>query len=81
MSFIFLLDTNGCYLWTTDVTLVNRERADALTVDATSYALLAAVELGESKLADKVACWITTQENYLGGFKSSQVVWNAGFQN
>lgn len=59
---------------------MNQEGADALTVDATSYALLAAVELGESKLADKIACWITTQENYLGGFKSTQVVWMPVFK-
>lgn len=46
-----------------------------MTVDSTSYALLAAVELGKKMWAAKTACWLTTQENYLGGFKSSKVIW------
>lgn len=65
---------NGCYLWTTDASSQNQKKADAITVDATSYALLTAVELGKTMWADKTACWLTTQENYLGGFKSSQVI-------
>uniref|UniRef100_A0AAQ4RQ17 Complement C4B (Chido/Rodgers blood group) n=1 Tax=Gasterosteus aculeatus aculeatus TaxID=481459 RepID=A0AAQ4RQ17_GASAC len=63
-------DDNGCYLWTT--TQRNQVRADAITVETTAYALLAAVELGHTKEADKIACWLTTQENYFGGYKSSQ---------
>lgn len=47
--------------------------SDALTVDTTSYALLAAVQLGKNQIADKTAHWLTTQENYGGGFRSSQV--------
>ncbi|XP_078027937.1 complement C4-B-like [Epinephelus lanceolatus] len=63
---------NGCYLWTANVNQQNKERADALTVETTAYALLAAVELGHTEWADKTACWLTTQENYFGGYKSSQ---------
>lgn len=48
--------------------------SDALTVDTTSYALLAAVQLGKYEIAEKIARWLTTQENYGGGFKSSQVI-------
>lgn len=60
-------------MWTTNARPQDLEDGDAITVDSTSYALLAAVELGKSEWADKIACWLTTQENYLGGFKSTQV--------
>lgn len=66
---------NDTYLWTTVATQANMQRSDALTVDATSYALLAAVQLEKNEIADKIASWLTTQENYGGGFHSSQVVW------
>uniref|UniRef100_H3DM71 Anaphylatoxin-like domain-containing protein n=1 Tax=Tetraodon nigroviridis TaxID=99883 RepID=H3DM71_TETNG len=68
---------NDCYLWTTDSSPDNQKKASAITVDSTSFALLAAVELGRSEWADRIACWLTTQENYLGGFKSSQDTLNA----
>ncbi|XP_033496481.2 complement C4-B [Epinephelus lanceolatus] len=63
---------NGCYLWTTNASPQNQAHADGITVETTAYALLAAVELGHTKWADETACWLTTQENYFGGFKSSQ---------
>lgn len=71
---LLLSDKNSCYLWTTDANPKNQEHADAITVETTAYALLTAVELGHTKEADKAACWLTTQENYFGGFKSSQVI-------
>ncbi|XP_075965224.1 complement C4-like [Anarhichas minor] len=64
--------TNGCYLWTANANPQNQAHADAITVETTAYALLVAVELGHTKWADKTACWLTTQENYFGGYKSSQ---------
>ncbi|XP_041797665.1 complement C4-B [Chelmon rostratus] len=63
---------NGCHLWTTDPSPQNQKMSNTITVDATAYALLTAVELGHTSSADKIACWLTTQENYFGGFKSSQ---------
>ncbi|XP_032374181.1 complement C4-B [Etheostoma spectabile] len=63
---------NGCYLWTVDASPHNQANADAITVETTAYALLAAVELGYTEWADKIACWLITQENYAGGFKSTQ---------
>ncbi|XP_029307472.1 complement C4-B [Cottoperca gobio] len=63
---------NGCYLYTANAKQTNQEKADAITVETTAYALLAAVELGHTQFADKTACWLTTQENYFGGYKSSQ---------
>ncbi|KAF3839878.1 hypothetical protein F7725_018595 [Dissostichus mawsoni] len=48
------------------------QMADAITVETAAYTLLAAVELKQTKIADKTACWLTTQENYFGGFKSTQ---------
>ncbi|CAK6960493.1 complement C4-B isoform X1 [Scomber scombrus] len=63
---------NGCYLWTTDVSKSNQEKANAITIETTAYALLTAVALGHTEWADKTACWLTTQENYMGGYRSSQ---------
>ncbi|XP_035528727.1 LOW QUALITY PROTEIN: complement C4-B [Morone saxatilis] len=63
---------NGCYLWTTNDSPENQKFADVITVETTAYALLTAVELGHITWADKTVCWLTTQENYFGGFKSSQ---------
>ncbi|KAK5862446.1 hypothetical protein PBY51_017843 [Eleginops maclovinus] len=62
---------NGCYLWTASASPQN-QKADTITVETTAYALLAAVELGHTETADKTACWLTTQENYFGGYTSSQ---------
>nr|XP_046255837.1 complement C4-B [Scatophagus argus] len=59
----------GCYLWTSNA---NPKTVDAITVQTTAYALLAAVELGHTEWADKAACWLTSQENFHGGFQSSQ---------
>uniref|UniRef100_A0A3B3ZWD6 Uncharacterized protein n=1 Tax=Periophthalmus magnuspinnatus TaxID=409849 RepID=A0A3B3ZWD6_9GOBI len=42
------------------------------TVETTAYALLTAVALKEVQQANKLAHWLTTQENYYGGFYSSQ---------
>ncbi|XP_068999108.1 complement C4-B [Embiotoca jacksoni] len=63
---------NDCYLWTADRSPQNQKNADAITVETTAYALLTAVELGHTKWADQIACWLTTQENYFGGYKSTQ---------
>lgn len=69
-----LLGPNGTYLWTKDPSQANMKSSDALTIDTTSYALLAAVQLGKNQIADRTAHWLTTQENYGGGFRSSQVI-------
>lgn len=45
----------------------------ALNVETSAYALLTAVALQERESANKLAKWLTKQENYHGGFKSSQV--------
>ncbi|XP_042278740.1 complement C4-B [Thunnus maccoyii] len=63
---------NSCYLWTADASKGNQEKADAITVETTAYALLTAVALGHTEWADKAACWLTTQENYFGGYKATQ---------
>lgn len=63
---------NGCYLWTTDTSPKNQETADGITVETSAYALLTAVALQHSQWADKAACWLVTQENYFGGYRSSQ---------
>uniref|UniRef100_A0A3Q3MGX7 Complement C4B (Chido/Rodgers blood group) n=1 Tax=Mastacembelus armatus TaxID=205130 RepID=A0A3Q3MGX7_9TELE len=63
---------NGCYLWTTNPSETNQKQADAITVETSTYALLAAVGFRKSEWASKAACWLTSQENYSGGYKSSQ---------
>lgn len=45
----------------------------ALTVETTAYALLTAIELKDFEEAKLAACFLTSQENYEGGFKSTQV--------
>lgn len=68
-----LSDENHCYLWTDNLSQVNKKQADAITVETTAYALLTAVELVNYDWADQIACWLTRQENYFGGYKSTQV--------
>ncbi|KAG7241994.1 hypothetical protein INR49_024635 [Caranx melampygus] len=63
---------DGCYLWTTDTSMKNQDRADAITVETTAYALLTAVTLNHTQWADKAACWLISQENYFGTFRSTQ---------
>uniref|UniRef100_A0AAZ3SDX2 Complement 4B (Chido blood group) n=1 Tax=Oncorhynchus tshawytscha TaxID=74940 RepID=A0AAZ3SDX2_ONCTS len=45
---------------------------EAITVETTAYALLTAVAHKDAEWADSAACWLTSQENYGGGFKSTQ---------
>uniref|UniRef100_UPI003AB09B23 complement C4-B n=1 Tax=Centroberyx gerrardi TaxID=166262 RepID=UPI003AB09B23 len=59
---------DGCYMWGANAA----EVADAITVETTAYALLAAVALEKSERAESAACWLTSQENYGGGFESTQ---------
>ncbi|XP_072536742.1 complement C4-B [Salminus brasiliensis] len=46
--------------------------AVALTVETTAYALLTALAWGDKKEANAAACFLSSQENYEGGFKSTQ---------
>ncbi|XP_054476945.1 complement C4-B isoform X2 [Anoplopoma fimbria] len=64
--------TNGCYLWTANANPQHQAHVDAITIETTAYALLAAVELGHTKWADQAACWLTSQEKYSGGYISTQ---------
>ncbi|XP_060706649.1 complement C4-like [Hemiscyllium ocellatum] len=47
-------------------------RASAITVEATSYALLLALLMEDLHYADTIAKWLTEQRNYNGGFRSTQ---------
>nr|SSC14281.1 Complement component 4 [Channa striata] len=64
-------DKNDCYLWPKNAN-TNQERADAITIETSAYALLTAISLGKTEWAIKAACWLVTQENYRGGFSSTQ---------
>ncbi|KAL7886405.1 hypothetical protein AOLI_G00041260 [Acnodon oligacanthus] len=46
--------------------------AVALTVETTAYALLTALAHGHMEEAKAAACFLSSQENYEGGFKSTQ---------
>ncbi|XP_060936453.1 complement C4-B [Limanda limanda] len=63
---------DGCYLWTKDASKENQQMSASFTVETTAYALLTAVALKQTQAADKAACWLVTQENYFGGYLSSQ---------
>ncbi|KAM6967498.1 complement C4-B [Aplochiton taeniatus] len=71
---------DGCRHWKANAELVNQEKpsyygpppVEAITVETTAYALLTAVQHGDTEWADAAACWLTSQENYGGGFKSTQ---------
>ncbi|XP_072406307.1 complement C4-B-like [Chiloscyllium punctatum] len=47
-------------------------RASAITVEATSYALLLALLMEDLHYANTIAKWLTEQRNYNGGFRSTQ---------
>ncbi|XP_065117363.1 complement C4-A-like [Paramisgurnus dabryanus] len=69
-----------CLVWRDDDTLrLNNEQrgylvpsAVALTIETTAYALLTALALKDLETAHKAACFLSSQENYEGGFKSTQ---------
>ncbi|KAK7147686.1 hypothetical protein R3I94_010263 [Phoxinus phoxinus] len=45
---------------------------EALTVETTAYALMTALEQNDLITAHAAACFLSSQENYEGGFKSTQ---------
>lgn len=50
-----------------------RQSEAAIKVETVAYALLTAMVLGPSEWADNAACWLISQKNYRGGFRSTQV--------
>lgn len=50
------------------------EEDTAITVETTAYALLTALAHRDIPWADSASCWLVAQENYGGGFKSTQVM-------
>uniref|UniRef100_A0A4W5PQ34 Complement C4B (Chido/Rodgers blood group) n=1 Tax=Hucho hucho TaxID=62062 RepID=A0A4W5PQ34_9TELE len=72
------LRKDHCHGWYANAGMVNEEKKhnvptiEAITVETTAYALLTAVAHKDTKWADSAACWLTSQENYGGGFKSTQ---------
>ncbi|KAM6909677.1 complement C4-B [Xenentodon cancila] len=61
------IEKNGCYMWTHASNV-----GHAVAIETTAYALLAAVEVEDLEWAEKIACWLNSQENFFGGFKSTQ---------
>ena len=66
-------DDNGCRVWKDDPQSSSQQ--DAITVETTAYALLTAVAHQDFPWADNASCWLVAQENYGGGFMSTQVTW------
>ncbi len=70
-----------CLVWQDDenMRLVNEAKTYrvppgvALTVETTAYALLTALAHNDLLTANAAACFLSSQENYNGGFKSTQV--------
>lgn len=62
-----------------DMRLVNEAKSNrvpprvALKVETTAYALLTALAHSDLKTAQSAVCFLSSQENYEGGFKSTQV--------
>ena len=48
-------------------------RPKAIEVETTSYALLAFLEVDDLSYSHDIVRWLTNQENYQGGFVSTQV--------
>ncbi|XP_056448292.1 LOW QUALITY PROTEIN: complement C3-like [Gadus chalcogrammus] len=63
-------DDKGCRVWKDDPQSSSQQ--DAITVETTAYALLTAVAHQDFPWADNASCWLVAQENYGGGFMSTQ---------
>uniref|UniRef100_A0A8C4Z9S3 Anaphylatoxin-like domain-containing protein n=1 Tax=Gadus morhua TaxID=8049 RepID=A0A8C4Z9S3_GADMO len=63
-------DDNGCRVWKANPESSSQQ--DAITVETTAYALLTAVAHQDFPWADSASCWLVAQENYGGGFQSTQ---------
>lgn len=57
-------------MWTNSI---GPEMQKAVTIETTAYALLAAVKNNNTHWANLTACWLVRHENYLGGYRSTQV--------
>ncbi|MBN3295253.1 CO4 protein, partial [Amia calva] len=73
-------DKENCYFWESseEHRLVHETKAylvpptQAITVETTAYGLLTALLIRDMDFAESVACWLAKQENYGGGFRSTQ---------
>ncbi|XP_059499646.1 complement C5-like [Stegostoma tigrinum] len=52
---------------------IEAAQAFAMTVETTAYALLQALSRNDIDYATPIARWLTMQQNYGGGFHSTQV--------
>ncbi|KAG7321636.1 hypothetical protein KOW79_014494 [Hemibagrus wyckioides] len=67
-----LCENNRCF-WDVNGKVGSLEKkADAISIEATSYALLEALIMQDKKKAQHIAAWLTNQREYGGGFQSTQ---------
>ncbi|XP_059499573.1 complement C5-like [Stegostoma tigrinum] len=57
---------------------IEAAQASAMTVETTAYALLQALSRNDIDYATPIARWLTMQQNYGGGFHSTQVLMGTG---
>uniref|UniRef100_A0A4W3IIE8 Complement C4-like n=1 Tax=Callorhinchus milii TaxID=7868 RepID=A0A4W3IIE8_CALMI len=72
-----LISEQGVQFWWADQTLLEENpgrvpKASAITVEATSYALLQTLQMKDLTYAAPIVKWLTEQRNYGGGFHSTQ---------
>ncbi|XP_071846855.1 complement C3-like [Apostichopus japonicus] len=73
-------EENGLRYWTADASSLSdsskpywyRVRPSAISVETTGYALLAQLALGDVAYSHSIVKWLSKQQNYGGGFASTQ---------
>lgn len=79
--FALLFPETGLRYWTADASSLSenskpywyRVRPSAISVETTGYALLAQLALGDVTYSHSIVKWLSKQQNYGGGFASTQV--------
>ncbi|XP_078073656.1 complement C4-like [Mustelus asterias] len=63
---------NNARYWKADETPHGAQQASATTIETTSYALLQTITMKELNYAKPIVKWLTEQQGYEGGFRSTQ---------
>nr|BAU69622.1 C43 [Sphyrna zygaena] len=63
---------NNARYWKADEMPHGAQQASAITIETTSYALLQTIAMKELNYAKPIVKWLTEQQRYEGGFRSTQ---------